>query len=133
MGKKEIVELVGLLLLGFSGMANRLMGLSIFVVLGVGLVVSLLYLLYHGQYYADERNFLLELATRWALCLAPVGFALCFVSKQAGGIVLFADLIATLLIVYCSINMATSIELQRYEFGSYMVRSHLLFMCCPID
>ncbi|MBQ9470834.1 MAG: hypothetical protein IJU72_07785 [Bacteroidales bacterium] len=106
MEKKEIVELVGLLLLGFSGMVNRLMGLSIFVVLGVGLVVSLLYLLYHGQYYADERNFLLELATRWALCLAPIGFALCFVSKQAGGIVLFADLIATLLIV-----------ILRYKYG----------------
>lgn len=120
MGKKEIVELVGLLLLGLSGIANRLMGLSIFVVLGVGLVVSLLYLLYHGQYYADERNYLLELVTRWVLCLAPIGFALCFVSKQAGEIVLFAALIATLLIV-----------ILRYKYGNIdrvtMIRIWLIY------
>ena len=121
---------MGLVLLGFSGVANRLMGLSFFVVLGVGIAVSLLYLLYHGQYYANERNFLLELATRWVMGLGPVGFTVCFVSKYTGGITLFAGCMAALLIVvlryrYGTIDRATVIRMW-FVYGVFMAPIYML-------
>ena len=67
----------------------------------------MLYLLYFGQYYSDEQNFLMELATRWVMSVGSVGFALCFVVKDAADVVLLTGWLLALLIV-----------IFRYNFGS---------------
>ncbi len=107
MKRKGIIEIVSLALLCCSGLANRLLGLPSFVVIGLGGVLAMLYLLYFGQYYSDEQNFLMELATRWVMSVGSVGFALCFVVKDAAEVVLLTGWLLALLIV-----------ILRYNFGS---------------